>query len=72
MRSTGAQPGSLLRRPRHEALADRFFADPHHSAEGWERAVDAQHRVVTALADVHLAPSGDPSDDDPGTAIPRT
>lgn len=37
---------------RHEALADRFFAEPHESAEGWERAIDAQLRIVTALGDV--------------------
>ncbi|RWL99944.1 histidine phosphatase family protein [Mesorhizobium sp.] len=37
-----------------EAVADRFFASPHESIRGWERAVDAQSRIVseveTALA----------------------
>lgn len=37
-----------------EAVADRFFASPHKSIRGWERAVDAQSRIVieveTALA----------------------
>lgn len=31
---------------RHEALADRLFAEPTESAEGWERALDAQRRIV--------------------------
>ncbi len=46
---------------RHEELADLFFAHPEHSAHGWERAVDAQTRIVTALADVLAAPSADRS-----------
>lgn len=29
-----------------EATADRFFAEPTLSVEGWERAIDAQARVV--------------------------
>lgn len=33
---------------RHEALADRLFGQPQASAEGWERAVDAQARIVAA------------------------
>lgn len=37
-----------------EAMADRFFAHPEVSAEGWERAVDAQARV-RAAADAVLA-----------------
>lgn len=35
-----------------EAMADRFFAHPEDSAEGWERAVDAQARIVRALEPV--------------------
>lgn len=34
---------------RFEALADAFFAAPDVSTEGWERAVDAQARVVAAF-----------------------
>ena len=37
---------------RHELLADRFFAEPESSVEGWERAVDAQRRIVEVLHDV--------------------
>lgn len=34
-----------------EAMADRFFAEPEASAEGWERAIDAQSRVVAAVGE---------------------
>lgn len=33
-----------------EIMADRFFASPDENIEGWERAVDAQERIVTAVA----------------------
>ncbi|SEQ22412.1 Broad specificity phosphatase PhoE [Devosia sp. YR412] len=49
--STGFLPPELF-----EAHADRFFAEPEVSVAGWERAVDAQRRIVgtvaTALASV--------------------
>jgi len=32
-----------------EQLADAFFAQPHASVRGWERAVDAQSRIVRAV-----------------------
>jgi len=32
-----------------EATADRFFAKPDESVRGWERAVDAQNRIVGAV-----------------------
>lgn len=38
-----------------EALADAFFADPHTSVRGWERAVDAQQRIVDGLSDLLAA-----------------
>jgi len=41
----------------HERLADRLFGEPDMSVRGWERAVDAQARIASALADV-LAPGG--------------
>jgi broad specificity phosphatase PhoE len=41
-------------------MADAFFARPNESVRGWERAVDAQARVVAAMRDVlRAAPSGD-------------
>ena len=32
-----------------EAMADAFFARPEDSERGWERAVDAQRRIVAAV-----------------------
>lgn len=32
-----------------EAVADQFFANPHQSVRGWERAIDAQHRIVSEV-----------------------
>ncbi|SDE98434.1 Broad specificity phosphatase PhoE [Blastococcus fimeti] len=42
-----------------EAVADAFFARPGESVRGWERAVDAQHRIVTAVDRVAAAAEGD-------------
>lgn len=35
-----------------EATADQFFARPQESIRGWERAVDAQRRIVAAMDEV--------------------
>jgi broad specificity phosphatase PhoE len=35
--------------PEFEATADAFFATPDVSVRGWERAIDAQTRIVTAI-----------------------
>jgi broad specificity phosphatase PhoE len=43
----------------HQALADALFAHPDRSARGWERAVDAQARVVGAVADLVEETAGD-------------
>lgn len=32
-----------------EETANRFFANPDTSVHGWERAIDAQHRITTAF-----------------------
>lgn len=32
--------------PEFEAVADQFFLNPHRSIRGWERAIDAQSRIV--------------------------
>ncbi len=42
--STGFLPPSLF-----EDHADRFFASPYESIEGWEKAVDAQSRIVGSV-----------------------
>ena len=38
--------------PAFEATADLFFAHPETSIRGWERAIDAQRRIVAAVAAV--------------------
>lgn len=42
--ATGFLPPDLF-----EVMADRFFGHPHASAEGWERAIDAQARIVATV-----------------------
>lgn len=53
---------SPIRLPKDEfeRTADAFFANPEQSIRGWERAVDAQSRVIAALhASVERCPEGD-------------
>ncbi|MCB0997316.1 MAG: histidine phosphatase family protein [Acidimicrobiales bacterium] len=42
-----------------EALADAFFANPHASVQGWERAIDAQQRIAHGLEDLLASNEGD-------------
>lgn len=35
--------------PEFEATADQFFAFPHQSVRGWERAADAQARIMAGV-----------------------
>lgn len=43
-----------------EACADRFFSSPIESHRGWERAADAQSRIVDAVTDIVAGhPGGD-------------
>ena len=35
-----------------ERIADQFFASPNESVRGWERAIDAQVRVVQAVEQI--------------------
>jgi len=35
-----------------ETVADQFFAQPHASVRGWERAIDAQARIVGEAEEV--------------------
>ncbi|ESY69823.1 MULTISPECIES: histidine phosphatase family protein [Mesorhizobium] len=35
--------------PEFEAVADQFFANPYSSIRGWERAIDAQNRIVSEV-----------------------
>ncbi len=41
-----------------EATADLFFARPEESVRGWERAIDAQRRIVAAVQHVIDAAPG--------------
>jgi len=41
---------------RFQQVADRFFAEPQNSVLGWERAVDAQARVVAGFAAITAGP----------------
>ncbi len=41
-----------------ETVADAFFARPHEAVRGWERAMDAQRRIIRAVKRVaSLAPA---------------
>ena len=42
-----------------ERMADAFFARPDASVRGWERAIDAQRRIVTAVQDIVASDSSD-------------
>jgi len=54
--ATGFLPPALF-----EDAAERFFARPHDSIEGWERAIDAQERIVEAVANaLESVPAGTP------------
>jgi len=44
-----------------ELTADAFFANPHDSVRGWERAIDAQARVVSAILKISEASHGFPA-----------
>jgi len=48
-----------LPRAEFEATADRFFAQPADSVRGWERAIDAQARIVAAISCVIAQPPSD-------------
>lgn len=45
-----------------EAVADQFFAHPDQSARGWERAVDAQRRILAAVDHVLARAAACPGD----------
>lgn len=42
----------FLPREEFEKVADEFFANPNESIRGWERAVDAQDRIVKAVTKI--------------------
>jgi broad specificity phosphatase PhoE len=42
-----------------EAMADAFFARPNESVRGWERAIDAQNRIVAAVDTIVSTTAGE-------------
>ena len=42
----------------HMAVAAEFFAHPERSIRGWERAVDAQQRIVSTIDDLLMHDQG--------------
>ena len=51
----GRSATGYLPRAEFEATADLFFAHPERSTRGWERAVDAQRRILGAVETVLAA-----------------
>lgn len=49
-----------LPRAEFETVADAFFANPDISVRGWERATDAQTRIVAAVDVILAAPQPGP------------
>ena len=49
----------FLPRDEFEATVDAFFAQPQTSIRGWERAADAQKRIIRAVEHIlSIAPAG--------------
>lgn len=51
----------FLEPPAFEAAADRFFAEPDKSWQGWERAVDAADRIERAVERAFTASTAVPT-----------
>jgi broad specificity phosphatase PhoE len=49
LRENDRSSTGYLPKAEFEALADKFFARPEESVRGWERAIDAQCRIVGAV-----------------------
>lgn len=49
--------------PEFWEVVDAFFANPHESIRGWERAIDAQSRIVNAVSRIAA------EDDGPGDTL---
>ena len=45
-----------------ETVADLFFGHPEKSVRGWERAIDAQHRIVCAVEKILTTSPGSEGD----------
>jgi broad specificity phosphatase PhoE len=51
----------FLKPDEFEAVADEFFANPDWSVRGWERAADAQRRIVRAVTSIKQQDQSDGS-----------
>ncbi len=49
---------AYLPKDEHSVLAQAFFAQPETSVRGWERAIDAQRRIVRAVESVIAGDKG--------------
>jgi broad specificity phosphatase PhoE len=59
LRENDRSATGYLPKPEFEIMADAFFARPDESVRGWERAVDAQRRIVEAVGRaITMAPDG--------------
>ncbi len=45
--------------PEFWEVVQEFFAKPHESIRGWERAIDAQNRIVKAVSRIAAEETGD-------------
>jgi broad specificity phosphatase PhoE len=61
LRENDRSTTGYLPKPEFEAVADAFFAQPEQSVRGWERAADAQQRIIGA---VHHAVASTEADGD--------
>lgn len=52
LRENDRSATGYLPKAEFEGTADLFFAHPERSVRGWERAVDAQHRIAAAVEHV--------------------
>lgn len=58
LRENDRSATGYLPRDEFEAVADQFFARPDESVRGWERAVDAQSRILGAVEEVLAVSAG--------------
>jgi broad specificity phosphatase PhoE len=59
LRENDRSATGYLPKAEFDSIADRFFASPNESVRGWERAVDAQCRIIDAVQRaIAMAPEG--------------
>jgi broad specificity phosphatase PhoE len=58
LRENDRSATGYLPKTEFEATADAFFARPHEHIRGWERAIDAQARIISAVEHIGSTMSG--------------